>query len=132
MKVVFFNVKKPLDKLVKLVKCAKLHFEKKKALVFLVSDKKSEQFLDHLLWKNAAFLPHTVPEGPTKELIIISPQKEPLNNAKHIFNLTAETLDPKEFQVIYEFDDGSNWQKKALSKKKFAFYHNLKAQIEAK
>ncbi|MFA5250458.1 MAG: DNA polymerase III subunit chi [Parachlamydiales bacterium] len=134
MKVVFYNIRKSADKLSRLVKCAKEHFESQKALLFLVPDKKSELFLDQLLWQNAAFLPHAAAEEASSELLVISQKKELLHLAKHIFNLTFEPLsvNEKEVQVIYEFDDGSDLKKKQLSKKKFIFYHQLKIPIEAK
>ncbi len=138
MKVVFYTVKKPFDKVINLIKCAKEHFESQRPLLFLVSDQKSAEFVDHILWQNAAFLPHCISESITDELIVIAikpaQQKEaiaPLNQAKQIFNLTPEPI-RQNFQTIYEFDDSSNLQKKALSKKKFIFYHGLKIQIEAK
>ena len=132
MKVIFYSSKKPVDKLVTLIKCAKIHFEKQKPLIFFVTDQEGEQFLDQLLWQNAAFLPHIVSNDTSDELILISRKKELLNNAKYIFNLTSEPLNIPNFQIIYEFDDKADFKKKMLSKKKFTFYHNLKVQIEAK
>lgn len=132
MKVIFYDVKKSLDKLIKLTHCAKIHFENQKPLVFFVPDSKAEQFVDHVLWQNAAFLPHATDEEETEDLIIISKQKEILTNAKYIFNLTPNPLNINDFKIIYEFDDKTDLKKKMLSKKKFNFYHDLKLQIEAK
>lgn len=128
LKIVFFEVKKKQEKLIKILLAAKYHFENKKKLIFLVSDDKAQNFLDDFLWKEPkiSFLPHSI-DGD--DLITISQKNK---EANYIFNLTAYPIYKIPFKAIYEFDDYTDKKKLLISKKKFKFYKEKRFLIEAR
>lgn len=126
--VILLNVKKSYEKLIKIVKISNYHFQNEKRLLFLVSDKKSQQFIDDFLWREPSFgfLPHGI--FPSKDIITISQKVS--DDIFYIFNLTPEPIKEISNQIIYEFDDQSDPKKASISKKKFKFYKKEKVAIE--
>ena len=133
-KVIFFQIKKPLDKLLKITKTAYLHFENKKHLLFLASDDKVEKYIDDLLWKEPkfSFLPHVISDTYTSELVAITKKNININNALYIFNLSSDPFFHFSCRVIYEFDDYSDKKRALISKKKFQVYREKGYLIESR
>lgn len=128
-KVIFLEVKKNQEKLLKILSIAKYHLETKKKILFFVSDEKSEKFIDELLWKEPifSFIPHSIDE---KDIIVISQKK--IKKAHYIFNLTQEPLEDIPLFGIYEFDDTMDKERMRISKKKFYFYKEKNLPIISK
>ena len=133
--VVFLQIQKNTQKIEKIIDTVTYHFEKKEPFQFIVSDENSKNFLDDLLWQNpiTGFLPHKTSNLPCKDMIVITLEKEILNQAKTVFNLTKEPLAlDQSFRIIYEFDDQSKPEKSEISKKKYHFYKERKYYIESR
>lgn len=133
--VVFLEIHKNTQKIKKIIDTVAYHFEKKEPFQFIVSDENSKNFLDDLLWKTpiTGFLPHKTSNLPCNDMIIITLEKEILNQAKTVFNLTQEPLNLNQsVRIIYEFDDQSNPEKTQISKKKYHFYKEQKYYIESR
>jgi DNA polymerase IIIc chi subunit len=130
-KVIFLQIKKSLEKLLKITKIANLHFESGKRLLFLVADEKAQKFMDEFLWKepNFSFLPHSCNEN-SKEIIIIS--QKIVGNINYIFNLTASPILDLCCLGVYEFDECSDLSKMRIAKRKFKFYKEKNLNIEAR
>ncbi|KPK33346.1 MAG: hypothetical protein AMS24_01420 [Chlamydiae bacterium SM23_39] len=134
-KIIFIEVKKSLEKIIKIIQIAKWYFEKsysnpslKKNLIFLVSDEKSKKFVDDLLWKEPkiSFIPHSI---DIFDFITIT--KKELE-ANYIFNLTENPISILPKEIIYEFDDQTEPKKIKISKKKFKFYKEKSLSIESR
>lgn len=133
-KIIFFQVKKPSDKLLWVTKTATLHFENKKPLLIIVSDDKALKFVDELLWKEPqfSFLPHSSLEVLSNDLIVITQKKLNLNKAQYVFNLSSEPFTDFSCSVVYELDDQIDNIKILQAKKKFKFYKELGYLIESR
>ncbi|MEL7432170.1 MAG: DNA polymerase III subunit chi [Chlamydiota bacterium] len=132
MRVLFFPVNTPKEKILKLLEVTRGHFRKKEHLLFQVSDEKSAHFLDDLLWKAPpeSFLPHLIVEEETAEWIAITKMKKNLNNARYVFNLCPTPfLLQGPCELIYEFEDKSSPNRQMLSKKRFEAYRELQYKI---
>lgn len=132
-RVIFFQVSDTPSKLKKIIETAQYHFEKKEHLLIFVEEEKSEKFVDDLLWKEPAtsFLPHTVSNGPSNDLIVITKSKNNVNNAKVAFNLCPTALFLP-LKMIYEFEDLTAPVKKNLSIQRFDTYKKAGLLIEAR
>ena len=130
-KVIFLQIKKSLEKLLKITKIANLHFDNKKRLLFLVADDKAQKFIDDFLWKepNFSFLPHSCSEK-SRETIIIS--QKIVSNINYIFNLTSDPIVDLCCLGIYEFDECTDLPKMRNAKRKFKFYKEKNLTIEAR
>jgi DNA polymerase IIIc chi subunit len=131
-KAIFFTVQSAQDKVKKIFQTAKEHFGKKEPFLLLVPDMAAATFIDEWLWKmeETSFLPHTITEESSEELIVISPLQAP-HERHFLFNLCSP---PPQFhekiKIVYEFDDSSSPLKSELSKKKFSFYREKDFLIE--
>ncbi len=135
IRVVFFQVKDPAAKLQKIVETAQTHFEKNEPFLIVVEDSKALSFVDELLWKLPAtsFLPHVATDDPTTERVVITKQKQNINNAKAVFNLCpTPLLIEGPFRIIYEFEDLTSSAKKQLSNARFDAYKQAHCLIEAR
>lgn len=132
-RVIFFQVNDALSKLKKIVEMAHYHFVRKEHLLIFVEEEKSEKFVDDLLWKepNTSFLPHSVSDGPSNDLIVITKSKNNVNNAKVAFNLCPTALFLP-LKTIYEFEDLTAPVKKNLSIQRFDVYKKAGLLIEAR
>ncbi|MBN2479306.1 MAG: DNA polymerase III subunit chi [Parachlamydiales bacterium] len=133
-KVIFFQVKDPKSKLIKIIQTAYKHFENKKHLLIKTSDEASSRFVDELLWSHPvdSFLPHVVSDSKVDDFIVISNNTNNVNNFHYLFNLTQDLLDiDKKYKVIYDFDDYTSPLKLSKSKEKFELYKSLGYQIES-
>lgn len=134
-RVIFFQVNDNANKLKKIIEMAHFHFGKNEPLLIFVEEEKGEKFVDELLWKTPAesFLPHTVSNEPTKELIVITKSKNNLNQARVAFNLCPTSLFLNEpLKIIYEFEDLTAPVKKNFSSQRFDAYKKAGFSIEAR
>jgi len=131
-KIIFFQVTSPPQKIKKIVYISHYHFSKKENLTILVSDDKALNYVDKLLWRtpSISFLPHISTSSICNDLIVITKQKENLNNSKYIFNLTNHSITSFDYHIIYDFEDLTSTQKNETFKKKFKEYQSNKLSIE--
>jgi DNA polymerase IIIc chi subunit len=123
-RVIFFQIKTPLDKVQCLTSTAQNHFSKKERLIIFVENDASLEYVDNLLWKfpAASFLPHSIAETDIQEWIAITKGKKNFNNAHYAFNLCSTPLLIEGFRVIYDFEDTTSPNKKLLSQSRFDTY----------
>jgi DNA polymerase III subunit chi len=120
VKVFYFPVVDANAKVRTLTQVVTSHFLKKEKIHILVPDAKTLDFVDSLLWKEPkeSFLPHC---EHVEDFITIS--TEITTHAPTVFNLCQtpylHTTTPK---VLYEFEDISHPQKKAVFQQKFTEY----------
>jgi len=134
-KVIFLQINKPAQKILKISQAALYHFQKKMPLCFLAPNDIAQKYVDELLWKEPllSFVPHVSAKDPTTELIVISTEMKNQNQASHIFNLTTIALEWQDnMHIIYEFDDQTTPEKKALSQIKYKQYRHKNCIIELK
>lgn len=133
-KIVFFQIKKSSEKLLRITQIASNHFENKKHLLFLTPDEKALKFVDDLLWNEPkfSFLPHVTSDVLCEELIVITQKPINLNHSQCIFNLTQEPILDLPCSIIYEFDDATDKNRSSVSKKKFQTYREKNFLIEAR
>ena len=134
-RVIFFQIKKPTDKLKYICEMAQVHFEKKEHLLFVVEDAKVQDFLYELLWKSpdTSFLPHVSSDEPVKDFIAITKIKKNVNNARLAFNLCpTPLLIEGPFRIIYEFEDLTTPSKSSLSSLRFDAYKAAHYMIESR
>lgn len=128
---VFFQVRQPTEKLVRLTTVCAAHFEKNEPIQIFVEDEKGAKYVDELLWKfpSTAFLPHTV-EGP--DIISITSSKKRVGDTRIAFNLCPTPLLLEGFRLIYDFEDLTSPIKKNLSELRFDAYKKCGYLIEAR
>lgn len=120
VKVFYFPVADANAKVRVLTQVVTSHFLKKEKIHILVPDSKTLDFVDSLLWKEPqeSFLPHS---EKTEEYITIS--TEVTAHSSIVFNLCqtpySYTDTPK---ILYELEDISHPQKKAVFEQKFTEY----------
>jgi len=104
----------PSEKIQRVLTVVYRHFESREALMIFVSDQKSADYLDNLLWRMPpeSFLPHQVCNEESQELIVITETKSNLNHAKISLNLTKKVCPQlRAFEQIYELvDTEKSWQ----------------------
>lgn len=126
MRVLFFEVKTPGEKVRKIPEIAAEFFTKNEKLLIYSPESNILQYIDDLLWKSPeeSFLPHQITSTKCQDMIILTDQISNPNEANSIFNLSKDALlSPMEhISKIYEFDDHSDPQKKELSEKRYAAY----------
>lgn len=126
LKVVFFPVKDTSTKLSKICQTALSHFEKKEHFLIIAANHTALDFIDHLLWRlpEESFLPHTMTDMPSKDLICLSLEKTNINQASYVFNLLSEPLFMQDDYVktIYEFEDMTSPDKQKSSKERYMAY----------
>ncbi len=134
-RVVFFQVRSPSDKIARIAQTAESHFSQRERLLLLAEEDKALAFVDELLWKypGESFLPHAIVEADCEDWIALSKIKKNFNQAKVVFNLcpTPLFLDCH-LRIIYDFDDASSSQKKALSQIRFEAYKQANFTIESR
>lgn len=123
MQIIFFSVKTAAAKLAKITQTAKLHFHHSDPLLFLVPDENAWKFLNQLLWTTPpeSFLPH-----PSR-LIHIRLHLDP--QVPHVFNLCPQSIPHDGLKTIYELEDHSSPDRKALSEARYQSYKSLKLPI---
>lgn len=124
--VIYFSIKDPAQKLTILSSIAQKHLHAKQALHILSADKTSLSFVSQLLWKEPkeGFIVHGIDSQEiVKSLIQIILPLPSYSDVESIFNLTTQALLPAtEMKQIYEFEDLSHPNKKAIFEKKFKLY----------
>ena len=130
-KAILFQVASSNDKVKKLISLAHSSFDHKTKLLFKVNDTKTAHYLDKLLWTYPAhsFLPHTISTTHSKEMICITYINCNPNQALYICNLTEEAIIDPTYTMIYDFDDQSTVEKKAISVKKIEEYKRANLTI---
>lgn len=129
MKVTYYTVKTAAAKMHYLIQTASSHFAQKEKLQIIAPDKKALTFVDELLWNQPqeSFLPHCT-SSPVlfNDLIYICLPDEALDDYLFVFNLcpTPYTPHPR-VKVLYELEDYSHPDKKALFQTKFKLYQSL-------
>lgn len=134
-RVIFFQVKDVKTKIQKIIHIAHFHFSKKEHLLLSVQDPAALKFLDELLWKEPeeSFLPHSISEGPTSDLIVLTMQKKNINRSKFLFNLCpTPLLFDTEVKFIYELEDATSPNKHLLSQQRLQAYKEAKYPIESR
>ncbi|MBI5273349.1 MAG: DNA polymerase III subunit chi [Chlamydiia bacterium] len=133
IRVIFFQVQDIPSKFKRITETAKIHFMRKERLLFFVEDEKAQKFTDELLWKipETQFLPHSVSDTPTADLIVITKSKTNVNQALFAFNLCPTPLFLPDFKLIYEFEDLSHPHKKSLSEIRFNAYKQANLSLES-
>jgi len=134
-RVVFFQIRKPVDKLKYICEMAHMHFAKKEHLLFVVEDVKAQDFVCELLWKSpdTSFLPHVAADEPTQDFIAITKSKTNVNGARIAFNLcSTPLLIEGPFRIIYEFEDLTTPSKSNLSSLRFDAYKAAHYMIESR
>lgn len=134
LKVIFFQVHKPNEKLKKIVEITQFHFQKKEPFLILTENETASEYVDHLLWsfQPTSFLPHTISLTPTPDPIVISHVKNNLNSAFFVFNLNpTPLLIESPFKIIYDFEDMTSAPKNRLSTLRFDAYKKAGFIIEA-
>lgn len=135
MRVVFFQVRQPKEKIDRLIEAVTAHFEKGDRILLFVEDEKTQHFVDDLLWKTPAtsFLPHCISDFQTQERIVITRMKANINDAKYAFNLcsTPLLLDPP-FKILYDYEDLTSPAKQQSSAIRFDAYKKASWLIEAR
>ncbi len=129
-RVIFFQVKDNVSKVTKILNIATMHFERFENLLILVSDIKTQKYVDDMLWKASNFLPHSTED--TDEKIVITHLTKNINNASFVFNLCniAQFINGP-CHTIYEFEDVSNKEKQEISNNKFKSYREKGFIIES-
>lgn len=124
--VIYFSIKDPAQKLTILSSIAQKHLHGKRSLHILSADKTSLAFVSQLLWKEPkeGFIVHnTEPNEAVKSLIQLILPLPSYADVESIFNLTSQALLPTTaMKQIYEFEDLSHPNKKAIFEKKFKLY----------
>ena len=122
----FFQVKSDRMKQEKLVEIAEEHFEKKEPFLFKVPHQKGCDYLDLLLWRfpQESFLPHSVTNSPTDDLLVIASSDQNPNRARGIFNLTGQAIANTDlfFSHIYEFEDLTAPEKNRIAQDHYKTY----------
>jgi len=128
---VFFQVRKPSEKLSRLTAICAAHFEKKEPIIIFVEDDKGAQYVDELLWKSppTSFIPHTM-EG--KDFITITSGKKKFGEPRIAFNLCPTPLLLDGFRIVYDFEDLTSPIKQNLSALRFDAYKKAGYLIEAR
>ena len=128
---VFFQVRKPSEKLTRLTSICAAHFEKKEPIIIFVEDEKGAQYVDELLWKSppTSFIPHTM-EG--NDLITITSGKKTFGEPRIAFNLCPTPLLLDGFRIVYDFEDLTSPIKQNLSALRFDAYKKAGYLIEAR
>jgi len=123
MRVVFFPVHTPVEKLKRLAQVADVHFKKADPLLFFVPDETAWKFVNELLWKlpPASFLPH-----PSKLLHIRLQLDAQVGT---VFNLTPVALPSGCCKVVYEFEDATSPEKERLAKARYESYKGFGCPI---
>lgn len=133
-RVIFFHVNDNQTKLQRIVESALTHFAKKEPFLIIVEEN-GLKFVDELLWKlpDTGFLPHSIQDKESNDLIVITKSRINLNQAQVAFNLcpTALLIETP-FRMIYEFEDLTAPIKKNLSSNRFDAYKNAGFLIEAR
>lgn len=124
-RVIFLPVKETALKLHKIAQTARYHFEKKERFLIITPDDAALEFVDALLWRlpEEGFLPHTISHSPCNDFIVITTQKNNINQASALFNLCPTPLFLDEpVKLLYEFEDLTSQDKKELSLKRYGAY----------
>jgi len=128
---VFFQVRRPNEKLSRLTTICASHFEKKEPIIIFVEDDKGAQYVDELLWKSppTAFLPHSL---ESKDIITITSTKKKFGEHRIAFNLCPTPLLLDGFKIVYDFEDLTSPIKQNLSALRFDAYKKAGYLIEAR
>ncbi len=119
VQVCYFTVADAKTKVKILTQIATNHFLKKEKIQILVPDLKTLDFVDSLFWKEPAesFLPHSSQE---EDFVTLS--TEPTSSSI-VFNLCSSPYPSSEtLKTLYELEDISHPQKKAVFEHKFLEY----------
>lgn len=134
-RVIFFLVKEVKVKLQKIIQVSQFHFSKREHLLLSVQDPTAIKFLDELLWKEPeeSFLPHSISDLPTEDLLVLTMQKKNLNRSKYLFNLCpTPLLFETQSKIIYELEDATSPNKHLLSQQRIQAYKAAKYPIESR
>ncbi|MES2200130.1 MAG: DNA polymerase III subunit chi [Chlamydiota bacterium] len=129
MKVIFYTVKTASAKVHYLLQTGSHHFAQKEKIQIIVPDRKALTFIDELFWSQPkeSFLPHCISSPlPFHDLLYICLAEEALDDFSFVFNLTPAPYTPHpRVKVLYELEDCTHPDKKALFQTKFKLYQSL-------
>ncbi len=134
MKVIYFQIIDAQEKLRRIVGAATEHFKKKEPFLILAPNKAAVEYLDLLLWRHPqeGFLPHHAGSETTHELIAITDEPFNSNQAKAIFNLRSDPVDPSlSCQLVYELEDLTSSEAQGAFKLKFTTYQKQNFSIQS-
>ncbi len=134
-KIFYTSSKTPTEKIKFLLKVAQDHFNRYQKIIIFTSDMKTAEFVDHLLWSEPkdGFTPHFISHTLIDECIVITTEKNNLNQSKVALNLTQDPLDLIELKLstVLEIEDRSTQDKIAVFKKKLTAYQKANIPIIA-
>lgn len=126
VRVTFFQVKSDTEKRGRIIRLATEYFEKKEPLVIQLPHQKALEYVDLLLWRSPkeSFLPHTIKDVPTKDLIVLTSSKNNPNEARSVFNLCPDPVENQtsSFIKIYELEDLVSTQQHHAAQRRYKAY----------
>lgn len=126
VKVVFFPIKTNDAKKRCIVSLAQKHFEKKDPLVIHLPHQKGLEYVDLLLWSfpKDSFLPHSIQETTSQDLIVLTMPPNNPNQAHSVLNLCLSCVEsaPLSFTKIYELEDLVSTDKNHFAKERYKGY----------
>jgi DNA polymerase-3 subunit chi len=131
MKVFYYTVKKPQEKVAILIQTVTRHFHKNEKIQIVAPDAKSLVFISDLFWKEPkeSFLPHSVSSlTPFCDKVLICLPTEIQEDFPFLFNVSSEAI-PFKAKIIYELEDKTHPSKAKTFEAKFSFYQNLGINI---
>ena len=134
-KIFFTSLSTPAEKVRFLLKIAGDHFNRYQKIIIFTSDTKTAEFVDNLLWSEPkdGFIPHFISHTLIDECIVITNERNNLNQAKVALNLTSEPLDliNLKLSTVLEIEDRATPEKTAIFKKKLNTYQKANIPIIA-
>jgi len=125
-KIIFLKARETQEKLLNITATIQNHFDlAQKVLVYAPSDE-AAKYLNLLLWKmpEDSFLPHKIANRACRDPVVITCQKENLNQATVLINLNM-ILHPHldAFHLVYDIYDETHPVKLEHSKARQSKYH---------
>lgn len=124
-KINFLRVTNNQEKLFVLTKIIQKHFDLNHKVLILCETQEVATYIDQLIWRlpEDSFLPHAIANEASNEAVVITCQKENLNNASILLNLCNE-INPafEAYQTVYELYDETHPVKAESSKQRNAAY----------
>ena len=126
IRVTFFQLSDKQQKRNKIIEMAHEHFERKESLLIRLPHKQALKYVDLLLWRLPpdSFLPHSIRDEKSQDLIALTTSEENPNGAHNILNLCLKPVINTHgfFTRIYEIDDLSNSHKNHLTQEHYKDY----------
>ena len=125
-KIIFLKASNNQEKLLSLITTVQKHFDAAEKVLIYVPSNEASTYIDTLLWRmpEESFLPHKIANEPCQEHVVITCQKENLNQAAVLINLSQD-LHPHfdAFPIVYDSYDETHPVKLEHSKARQSKYH---------